>query len=170
MWIRTADLCGHMNSIHGLFSKQSSLKAYVTSLFRTLSSFSPHLKYKPRASYGPVSPSEPHVCTCGCPLSDLLTHSTLATLNSLLFVQSSQRAWCYLRTSALAVHSPWKSPPPRLLTPLDFCSTIISYTPSAMTLYNTGMPLSNATRPSLHICFSLSHSTCHLTCCCCYCC
>ena len=32
-------------------------------------------------------------------------------------------------------------------------------------LYNTGMPLSTATQPSLHICFSLSHSTCHLTYC-----
>ena len=50
MWTKTGDLCGHMNSIHGLFSTQSSLKADVTSLFRTLSSFPSHLKDKLRAS------------------------------------------------------------------------------------------------------------------------
>lgn len=168
MWIRTADLCGHMNSIHGLFSKQSSLKAYVTSLFRTLSSFSPHLKYKPRASYGPISPSEPHVCTCELPLRSSHTfnsgHIELTAVCSKWSESSATSGhWHLLFTRP-------RNPLPTAAHPLDFCSNIISYTPSAMTLYNTGMPLSNATRPSLHICFSLSHSTCHLTCCCCYCC
>lgn len=46
--------------------------------------------------------------------------------------------------------------------PLGLYSNIISYTPSARILYSTGTPLSTTTHPSLHTCFSFSHSTCHL--------